>query len=210
LKEYGLDPGNQLCTDDFAGHLAHNANLSIKAIIGIGCYGLLCGMLDKQEAQQEYLDTARNMAAEWERMADDGDHYRLTFDGPGTWSLKYNLVWDTLLQLHLFPEKIRQKEVACYIAKQNRYGIPLDSRKTWTKADWLVWAAALADREEDFAKLIEPLWNFLNETRRARVPFTDWYYTIDGDHVAFINRSVIGGVFIKLLAAKSKERLKVK
>jgi hypothetical protein len=199
LVEHGLDPGNQLCTDDFAGHLAHNANLSIKAIVGIGCYGLLCGMLGEEAEQQKYTNIARDMAQAWERMADDGDHYRLTFDRPGSWSLKYNLIWDLLLNLNLFPDHIRQKEVDYYISQKNRYGTPLDSRKTYTKSDWLVWAASLAESKADFVTLIEPLWSFLHETRRSRVPFSDWYYTIDGDHVAFINRSVIGGVFIKLL-----------
>lgn len=202
LKEYGLDPGNQLCTDDFAGHLAHNANLSIKAIVGIGCYGLLCGMLGKQEEQAEFLATARNMAAEWEKMADDGDHYRLTFDAPGTWSLKYNLVWDTILHLDLFSKEIRQKEVAYYMAKRNRYGTPLDNRKSYTKADWLAWAAALANSQEDFRAIVEPMWSYLHESR-SRVPFSDWYYTVEGDHVAMVNRSVVGGVYMKLYMDKA-------
>lgn len=198
LIEYGMDPGIQLCTDDFGGHLAHNANLSIKAIVGIGCYGLLARMRGDEVSAEQYMAAAKRMASQWESAARNGDYYRLAFDSPDTWSLKYNLVWDTLLGLHLFDPAIRAREISHYLRIQNKYGVPLDNRQTYTKADWLVWAATLADRQEDFEALIEPLWLFLNESR-SRVPFTDWYYTIDGRLTGFINRSVVGGVFIKML-----------
>ncbi len=199
LKNHGMDPGNQLCTDDFGGHLDHNTNLSIKAIMGIASYGILSNMLGKVEDYQKNIDLARQMAAQWETMAKEEHYYRLAFDSPETWSLKYNLVWDKLFDLNLFNPQIKQKEVAHYIKKSNKYGTPLDNRKTYTKADWLVWAATLADKQEDFETLINPLWDFLNETD-TRVPFTDWYYTMDGRVAGFRNRSVVGGLYIKLLA----------
>lgn len=199
LKENGMDPDNQLCTDDFAGHLAHNANLSVKAIVGIGAYSVLCGMLGEAERQKIYGDAAKEMAAKWVEMAGAGDHYKLTFDSPPeTWSLKYNLVWDRLLGLHLFPAKVVEEEFRYYMERQNKFGTPLDSRSTYTKADWLVWCASMAGTKGDFERMIRPLWDFLNESP-SRVPFTDWYDTVTGKQINFQNRSVVGGIFIPLL-----------
>ncbi|WP_394186815.1 glutaminase family protein [Metabacillus halosaccharovorans] len=199
LIENGLDPENQLCTDDFAGHLAHNANLSVKAILGIGAYSIMCNMLNEKNGET-YFQMAQKMAQQWEEMASANTHYKLTFDSlDETWSLKYNLIWDHLFGLNLFSKEIIQKEIPHYLSKQNKYGTPLDNRNTYTKADWLVWSAAMANEEGDFEKMIAPLWRFLHETE-SRVPFTDWYDTVSGKQMNFQNRSVVGGLFIKMLA----------
>ena len=198
LREEGLDPENQLCTDDFAGHLAHNVNLSLKAIMGLGSFAGLCEKTGRAEEAAAYRRTAQTMADEWVQMASDGDHYRLAFDKPGTWSQKYNLVWDTLLGLHLFSPEVARKEVAYYKTKQNVYGLPLDSRSDYTKLDWIVWTATLAEDPADFAALTEPLYTWADETP-ARVPLTDWYWTTDGKKAGFQARSVVGGLYIPLL-----------
>ena len=172
----GFDPENQLCTDDFAGHLAHNVNLSAKAIVALGAYGQLCEMRGDKAAAAEYRKLAKEFAAQWVKMAADGDHYRLAFDKPGTWSQKYNLVWDRLLGLNLFPAEVRQQEMAYYRKTQNRYGLPLDNRKAYTKLDWTMWTATLTGDRGDFEALVAPVYDFLNDTP-DRVPMTDWYST---------------------------------
>jgi hypothetical protein len=199
LKAKGLDPENQLSTDDFAGHLAHNANLSIKAIVALGAYGMLCDMSGHKQEAAQYRATAQEFARKWVSLAADDDHYRLAFDKPGTWSQKYNLVWDKLLGLGLFPPEVARKEIAFYLTKQNQYGLPLDNRRDYTKLDWILWTATLGQTPADFAKLLAPVYRFINETPN-RVPLTDWYDTVTAKQQGFQARSVVGGVFVKMLA----------
>jgi len=199
LRQKGLDPENQLSTDDFSGHLAHNANLSIKAIEGMAAYAQIARKLGKVSVADDYAAAAKQMAEKWEQLAIDGDHYKLAFDKPGTWSQKYNLVWDQLLDLNLFSPRIRQTEIAFYKKNLNTYGLPLDSREDYTKLDWEVWTATLADTPDDFHVLFDRIPKWVNETS-SRVPLTDWYGTKTGKEIAFQARSVVGGTYIKALA----------
>ena len=198
LLEKGLDPENQLSTDDFAGHLAHNANLSIKAILALGSYARLCQMTGHQADAARYRSKAEEFARKWAEMGTDGDHYRLAFDKPGTWSQKYNLVWDKLLKLNLFPAEVTRKEIAFYKTKQNQYGLPLDNRKDYTKLDWLIWTATLADNRADFETIADNGYKFADESP-TRVPLGDWYGTVKAEQIHFQARSVVGGIFIKML-----------
>lgn len=198
LKAKGLDPENQLSTDDFAGHLAHNANLSIKAILALGAYSKLAGMLGHADVAKQYEQTAQDFAKRWIPMANDGDHFKLAFDRPGTWSQKYNLVWNNLLNLNLFPPSVAQKAIAFYDQHMNKYGLPLDNRADYTKLDWLAWTASLADSKAGFETLFDPEYRFANESP-SRVPLTDWYDTKTGKQVGFQARSVVGGIFIQML-----------
>jgi hypothetical protein len=198
LESYGLDPEEQLCTDDFMGHLAHNANLSVKAILGLAAYGNLCQMRGDTVNAKRYEKLAKVDAVHWMKVASDGDHYRLAFDKQNTWSQKYNLVWDRILGLNIFPLSVAQQEVAYYKTVMQRYGLPLDSRTHLTKTDWSIWSATLGNDQADFEKIVAPIYEYLNNTT-ARDPITDSYMTDDIHSGGMHARPVVGGFFIKML-----------
>lgn len=199
LVKHGADPDNQLCTDDFAGHLAHNCNLSLKAIMGIAGMGILCELRGMPDKAAEYLRLARQMAQDWAARAHNGDgSYRLAFDRPGTFSMKYNIVWDKLLGTGLMDKSVIASEVASYFGYMLPYGLPLDNRSTYTKSDWLVWTATLAESRDDFERFVEPLWKAYHFSP-SRVPMTDWYFADTSVKRGFQNRTVQGGLYIKLL-----------
>lgn len=199
LRVNGLDPGDQLSTDDFAGPSAHNANLALKAILALGAYSQMAHMLGKNDVAAQYHQIAQHMAHQWMKLAAAGDHTRLAYNLPDSWSQKYNLVWNSILNLDLFPPSLAQSEVKFYIAKHmNPFGVPLDDRATYTKLDWSTWTATMADNQQDWNALIAPLYRYMTETP-TRVPLSDWYQTTTGKQVGFQARSVVGGIYIKML-----------
>ena len=205
LEEFGADPENQLCTDDFAGHLAHNCNLSLKATMGIPGYSILLKMQGDADGAEKYAKIAKDMADSWSERAYNGDgSFRLAFDKPGTFSMKYNIVWDKIWGTKLFKDYLITSEFFSNCKHINCYGMPLDNRQTYTKSDWLVWTACLAPTKQEFEDFIAPLWNAYNVSN-SRIPMTDWYYTHTAQVVGFRHRTVQGGLFIKLLEEKFKE-----
>ena len=197
LLKFGLDPENQLCTDDFAGHLAHNCNLSLKAIMGIAAYGKMLEKTGSKDSEA-FILKAKEYAKKWEETASSSDHFRLAFDKEDTWSIKYNMVWDKIFGWGIFSPDIAEKEVKYYMSQVRKYGIPLDSRSDYTKTDWMMWSACITDNIEYRDMVINTMWDMLNETK-SRAPFTDWYYASTAMQCGFQNRTVQGGLFIPMI-----------
>lgn len=199
LIQYGEDPENQLCTDDFAGHLSHNCNLSLKAIMGIAGYARILEHLGREEESDGLMRKAGEYAQSFLRRAQNPDgSFRLAYDREGTFSLKYNAVWDKLWETGLLPEEFFRGEIARYKKEAMPYGVPLDSRETYTKSDWILWAACLADNREDFTFFTKLLWNAYH-CMSTRVPMSDWYFADTAEMRGFQHRTVQGGLFLKLL-----------
>ena len=199
LVKEGLDPQNQLCSADMFGHLPRNANLALKAIIGIGGFAQLCEVAGKPDAAKKYSVIARDYAAKWQELAKDNGHTRLAYDQPGSWSMKHNLIWDRILGTKLLPDSVGDVEIAWYLKVQKKYGLPVDYRTDTSLIDWALWSIALARSDADFQALLAPIWRYANETT-SRVPLSDWFNTTNAKQTGFQARPVVGGIFIKMLA----------
>ena len=207
-----LDPLLQNQTDDFTGTIAHSTNLALKGIIGIGAMSIIAQAAGNSTDQQFYASTASSLISQWAQLGQDPSaaHLDIAYiesdtasgTGAGTYSLKYNAFSDKLLGLGLVSATVLQEEAAWYQGLENEYGIPLDSRHTYTKSDWEMWTAASTNTASLRQYLIDSLYRFYNTTP-SRVPGTDWYDTISDTQNGFQARPVLGGFFALLARIKS-------
>jgi hypothetical protein len=202
LVANALDPGYQNQTDDFTGFIAHSVNLALKGIVAIGAMSIVAQFAGNSADQASYYSTARSYASQWVSKGEDpsSPYLDLAYGDTGTWSLKYNGFPDKLLGLGLVPTGIETQEASWYQSNAGTYGVILDPRNNYTKADWELWTAAwLSDQTITRNTLIQGVYGFVDSTPR-RVPFSDWYIVADGTQKGFQNRPVVGGVFGLLLS----------
>lgn len=200
LKGVGIELQNQLCTDDFAGHSEKNINLAIKGIMGLAAFAKISEAMNIKN--NTYMETAEKYANELMKFVLPNGTLPFDEDDTDTWSLKYNLVWDILLDFNLFSKDLYDAESKLYREKVNKYGVPLDYRKNFTKTDWMMWASTLDKSGENtrlFASLIR---KFLEDTQDGAC-FSDWINTDEPTHAGFNHRTVQGGLWMPVLM-KSK------
>ena len=126
-------PPSQLATDDFAGPAPNNTNLVVKGIVALGAYAQMLDKAGNSAAAAQYRAWAAHHVQFLRTFAVDGAgtglHYRRQYPLSGSWSLKYNALYEYILGLGVLPHDIVQTEIAYYLSHQARpYGVPLDDR----------------------------------------------------------------------------------
>lgn len=198
LVNQGVVLDNQLCTDDFAGHSEKNVNLAVKAIMGIACFDKISKALGKE---CELMSVAKKYADELVSLSDKNGYLSFSIGNDESWSLKYNMAWDIVLGFGFFDKKIYAAESQKYREETNKYGVPLDMRKDFTKTDWMLWASVLDESGENTKLFSKRIMNYLRDTE-DRYPFTDWCETKEPKERSFRHRTVQAGLWMPVLKDK--------
>ena len=205
LRNDSLIPSNQLSTDDFAGTLANQTNLALKGIIGLRAMSEIAKLTANED---KYGATAQDYLNQWKGFGinDDADtaHTTLSYGDNASHGLLYNLYADRLLSLDFVDQAIYDMQSAFYPTVALEYGVPLDTRHTWTKGDWEMFAAAIAStvtRDMFISKLAS--WINTTDTNRAMSDLYDagtGTFPVGGP--TFVARPVVGGVYALLALPK--------
>ena len=177
LINHSLVPAVQVSTDDFAGTLANQSNLAIKGIVGLQAMGQISTLVGDTVSAKNYTMIAASYYKQWTFLAIDPSnrHTVLSYQDRSSWGLLYNLYPDKLLRLGIIPQSLYDMQSAWYPTRSQIFGVPLDSRHTYTKSDWELWTAATC--EPSTRKLfVDSVAYWINNTA-AHVPFSDLFFT---------------------------------
>lgn len=210
LSEMPMPP-KQLCTDDFEGPEANNTNLVVKGLLAIEAMAGLFDYAGNHTAAAYYRGKIPDLLDFWLKnaIASDGSHYKREYNLDDTsFSLKYNLLYQIIMNVTVFPAEVFEKELQYYATKQsNKFGVPLNDRATFQLTEYQGGLIGLAYNSNEIkTQLIQQLYNFADQTP-SRDPFGDRYDTKTGAQLralSFIARATIGEIFSLLLVSPQK------
>ncbi|KAI0206870.1 glutaminase GtaA [Astrocystis sublimbata] len=204
LVDESLIPADQISTDDFAGSLANQTNLAIKGIIGLRAMADISDLTGHADDAAMYMDIATSYIEQWQDLGINNTanppHTTLSYGDGALHGLLYNLYANSLLgfDYDFIPEYIYEMQSNFYPTVALEYCVPLDTRHTYSKTDWQLWAAAIAS-EETRNDFISRIANWINVTPTNRA-FSDLYDCVTGNYpgINFVARPVVGGHFALL------------
>jgi hypothetical protein len=81
-------------TDDFAGPLANQTNLALKAILGIRAMGEIASLTENDKDAKEFLKTSQEYMAKWEEFSFDESsaHAKLAYQLNNSWGLSTEIL----------------------------------------------------------------------------------------------------------------------
>ena len=205
---------------------SNQTNLALKGIIGIEAFAQIANRTGHAADGANYTQvcgshwTARCLPAgvltsrlrqiahdyisQWETYGINNvtttPHAELSYGNASSYVLLYNLYADAELGLQLVPQSVYDMQSAFYPTVFNKYGVPLDTRHTYTKSkrastpfpsgcrqmadacradDWELFCAAVASSSTK-AQFISTIAKWLGETP-TNFAFTDLYDTITGE-----------------------------
>ncbi|KAG6831146.1 hypothetical protein H0H92_012571 [Tricholoma furcatifolium] len=195
LIHEAIIPGDQYSSDDsFAGHLPNQTNLAIKGVLAIGAMSEVAHILGEEDKSRKYKSIATEFSRGWQALsgASSGKHLTFNYGNPSSWGLTYNLYVDKLLKLNLIPDSVYEMQTMWYKSVALPFGVPLDSRHTYTKTDWQIWTAATVTDNTVRDLFISSVKKYASAGLSSQ-PFGDWYDAEDGTAEDFRARSVVGG-----------------
>ncbi|KAI0779898.1 DUF1793-domain-containing protein [Fomes fomentarius] len=193
-----LAPGYQPNSDEFAGQLVNQTNLALKGVIGIKAMAQIADLLGKSDQSSKYNSIASSYLQQLQLLAVGGNqqHLTLTYGAEDSWGLMYNLYADKLVGGNFIPSSMYDMQTSWYSNNINAFGIPLDSRNTYTKTDWQMFVAATVTNNHLRDQIISAVLQYASDGQNAR-PFGDLYDTVNGTMVPstnpFFARPVVGG-----------------
>ena len=185
---------------------SNQTNLAIKGIIGLKAMSQIALLTNNDDP---FAEVADRYLKGWKELAINSQanppHTTLSYGDKDSHGLLYNIYADKLLSLDFIDQSIFDMQSNFYPTVASEFGVALDTRHTWTKSDWEMFAAAVAS-EPTRDMFISRLARWVGATTSDRA-MTDLYDSQTGAYPAggpyFVARPVMGGMFA-LLALSSE------